>query len=74
MKSYDSWLVEGADIGLDGPFLCEPCAHDKHDQHIPDECECDCQTESTLTVDEYFRRLHEIVLKELADKFIRGAR
>jgi hypothetical protein len=48
MKSYDLWLTEGADIGLDGPFLCEPCAHDKHDQHIPDECECDCPPDDAI--------------------------
>jgi hypothetical protein len=70
MKSYDSWLVEGADIGLDGPMVCEPCAHDKHDQHVPDQCECDCQTqhEPTMTVEEYFKRLHQIVLKESKGK------
>jgi len=49
MRSYDEWLTDGCDVGLDGPQVCLPCLDDDHEEcehNRPgtdsfEQCECE---------------------------------
>lgn len=42
--SYDGYLTDGCDTGLDGPFVCEPCYDGHCELCEPERCECECNT------------------------------